>query len=111
MLLAKSLLGFASVTESKIVPLSTPLLKGGTLNPISGGTGWGTERAPKEGNVLQVQPRCSRGAAGEAVLALAGMLGAKKTALTQRETEKKSVCSKEETNEADGVLCESAGLH
>lgn len=43
MLLAKSLLGFASITESKIVPLSTPLLKGGTLNPISGGTSWLTE--------------------------------------------------------------------
>lgn len=61
--------------------------------------------------MLQVQPRCSRGAAGEAVLALAGMLGAKKMALTQREAEAKSVCSKEETDQADGVLCESAVLH
>lgn len=38
MLLAKSLLGVASVTESKNVPLSIQLLKGGLLKPISGGT-------------------------------------------------------------------------
>lgn len=61
--------------------------------------------------MLQVQPRCSGGATSEAVLALAGMLGAKKMALTQREAETKSVCSKEETNQADGVLCKCAGLH
>lgn len=35
--------------------------------------------------------------AGGAVPALAGMLGAKRMALTQREAETKSVCSKEET--------------
>lgn len=61
--------------------------------------------------MLQVQPRCSRGVAGETVLSLAGILGAKKMALAQREAETKSVCSKEETNQADGVLCKSAGLH
>lgn len=49
--------------------------------------------------------------AGEAVPVLAGMLGAKKMALTQGEAETKWVCSKEETNQADGVLCQSAGLH
>lgn len=48
---------------------------------------------------------------GEAVLALAGILGAKKMALTQGEAGTKSVCPKEEPNQADGVLCESAGLH
>lgn len=46
-----------------------------------------------------------------AVLSLAGILGGQKMALAQREAETKSVCSKEETNQADGVLCKSAGLH
>lgn len=75
------------------------------------GTHASFQRAPEEGMHCKCSPDAAERWLEKLSFPLLEFCGGQKMALAQREAETKSVCSKEETNQADGVLCKSAGLH